>query len=275
MGAAWSLNSNRTTTNECVEELSVNLSGRMEPKWPQDRIDRDCFAILAMDLTAPFLSDMGLHMRELGTFLTTLRALLETEPQILKVCAQAEKERWVKAFGRKATESVGRNAVEVFHRWLAETYTHVPADRPNWEGYEMFFFEWSAYMRDGDDIARCFEEARAVYETYCSFVRSRKIDARIQESRRRAISSWDQRVLALGHYSLSEDLEDEAQFDPFAAVSATCDRYAFQLFWEYLLPHLSTLEQERLWEALGRYYDGRVRMQRELVKPSQLTRAVF
>jgi hypothetical protein len=253
----------------------VNLSGRMEPKWPQDRIDRDCFAILAMNLTAPFLSDMGLHIRELGAFLMTLRALLETDPQILKVCGQAEQERWVEAFCRMVTESVGRNAVEEFHRWIAETYTHAPSDRPNWEGYEMFFFEWSVYMRDGIDTARCFDEPQAVYEAYCGFVVSRRIDERIREGRSRLVSSWDQRILALGHYSLLEDLEDEEQFDPFGAVGATCHRYAFQLFWEHLLPHLSAPQQRRLWEALGRYYDGRTRMQLELVRPNQLTRAIL
>ena len=219
---------------------------------------------------------MGLHIRELPTLLATVRSFLEIEPQFLNTgCARAEKERWVEALDQIAARSVGSNAMAEFHRWIAETYTYTPADRPNWEGYEMFFFEWSVYMRDGDDRAHCFQEAQAVYEDYYSFVVSRGIDARIQKSRNRSISSWDHRILALGHYSLSEDLEDGDQFDPFTAVRATCDRYAFQLFWEYLLPHLSAHDQDRLWEALGRFYDGRVRMQREPVKPNQLTRAIF
>jgi hypothetical protein len=254
----------------------MQSTGGIEIKWPQDRIGRDCFAILAMDITAPFLSDMGLHIRELPTFVATLRSFLEVEPQILTAASgRAEKELWIEAFDQVATGSVGRSALAEFHRWIAETYTYTPADRPNWEGYEMFFFEWSVYMRDGDDHVRCFDDARAVFEAYYSFVLARRIDARIQERRSHLISAWDQRILALGHYSLSEDLEDEDQFDPFAAVSATSDRYAFQLFWEYLLPHLSVAEQQRLWEALGRHYDGKARMQRELVKPNQLTRAVF
>jgi hypothetical protein len=253
----------------------VQSDGGAEAVWPQDRIDRDCFAILALDITAPFLSDMGLHIRELPALLATVRSLLETEPQILTGCPQAEKQRWIEALDQIVAGRIGSNAVTEFHRWIGETYTHVPADRPNWEGYEMFFFEWSVYMRDGEDRARCFNAPQSVYEDYYGFVRSRRTDLRIQESRSRSISAWDQRILALGRYSLSENEEDEEKFDPFGAVGATCERYAFQLFWEYLLPRLSPLEKQQLWTAAGRYYDDRVGMQRELVEPDQLTRAVL
>lgn len=117
--------------------------------------------------------------------MATVRSLLETEPQILTGCPQVEKERWVEALDEMVSKRSGSHAVTEFHRWIAETYTHVPADRPNWEGYEMFFFHCSVGMREDDDWAGCFEDGRAVYQAYDGFVRARRIDLRIEESRSR------------------------------------------------------------------------------------------
>lgn len=242
--------------------------------WPQDRISREPFAVLSMDLTAPFISDMGLHVLDIEPLRASARTCIESDPRMLRGGSRDDKLWWLGLFEQALTDRAGSQSFEEFCRWISETYTYAPADRPNWEAYEMFFFEWSVHMRDGEDTAACFVDPDAVYEAYYGFVPSRRIDVRIKESRSRTLSTWDQHVFSLVGYTLVEDSENEEDFDPFAAVEATATRFYFQQFWEYLLERLSKEEESTLWQALRRHYDGQSWAQ-NTVSPRALTRNVF
>jgi hypothetical protein len=140
--------------------------------------------------------------------------------------------------------------------------------------YEMFFFEWSVQMRDGQDIAGCFGDARSVYETYHAFVRARRLDERIRESRHRCLSAWDQKILGLRSYPVLEaEMDPDTTFDPFAVVEATADRNYFQQFWEHLLPLLTKGEQKALLNSLQRRYETDFRLP-NMVAPAALTRGI-
>jgi len=184
------------------------------------------------------------------------------------------KEQWVKAFAESLQGEVSQQVLDDFWRWIAETYTLTPADRPNWEGYETFFFEWYVHMRDGEDTARCFKAPREVYETYVAFNPARRLDLRIQESRTRSLSDWDATVFSRCKYSLSQgDLENEETFDPFGSVSATAERNYFQRFWEHLDPRLSADEKGQLFVSLRQYHKDRP-WQQDMVPPDKLSRQI-
>src|SRR6185437_4187085 len=113
--------------------------------------------------------------------------------------------------------------------------------------YETFFFEWSIAMRDGKDTAGCFADPRFVYESYCAFVRARRLDQRIAESRTRRLSAWDKKILSLcGLFTFESRGELRYLFDPFGVVDSSAERNHFQEFWEYMLPYLTEEERERL-----------------------------
>jgi hypothetical protein len=228
-----------------------------------------------MDITAPFLPDMGLCMPGIESLREAFRTRIAQEPNLFRTGGAAEMEivQWLDRLEAILLEEVSDGVRQQFWSWIKNTYTMVPADRPNWEMYDMFFSQWSVGMRSGNDTAGCFADPGAVYDAYYAFVRARRLGPRIEESRQRKLSAWDARIFVICDYSLSEDeIDDENVFDPFAVVDATASRNYFQTFWEYLLPQLSQMEATQLFQAVRRY-DMNGRMP-DLVEPNALQRIV-
>ena len=242
--------------------------------WPQNRIDFDCFVTIGMDISAPLLSDMGLQAAGIEPLRATFREKIDENPEILAigVASGADKVRWLEQLDDLLQKNVAGATRQHFYEWVRDTYTLVPADRPNWERYETFFFQWSVGMRTGEDRARCFAEPARVYEAYYAFIASRKLKQRIQDASRRSLSPWDEKMFYLRRYSLVEEEMDSAEFlDPFGAAHPTSNRNYFQQFWEYLAPRLSGEERKRLYDSIWEYY-GRTSFMLDLVPPDQLTR---
>jgi hypothetical protein len=183
--------------------------------WPQEHISRDCLATMGMDVTAPFLSDMGLALEGVEALRATFRGEIDRAPWVLSA-ADADRVKWLETVDALLTNSVAENDRQRFWRWLRDTYTLAPADRPNWEMYEMFFFQWSVGMRSGQDSAGCFTSPQSVYEAYYAFIPSRKLKLRIVEARSRSLSTWDEKMFSICGYSLcEEEVNYDTVFDPF------------------------------------------------------------
>jgi hypothetical protein len=245
--------------------------------WPQEHVSRDCLATISMDLTAPFLSDMGLCMEGTGALRAAFRKKIDEAPWVLSPggTAQADKAKWLDDLEVLLRGSVPDGVRLHFWEWVRDTYTFVPADRPNWEMYEMFFFEWSVGMRSGEDALGCFADPRATYEAYYAFVPSRRLKQRIEESRHRKLSAWDERIFSLCGYTLSEEEVDcDTIFEPFGLVDATANRNYFQQFWDYLIPLLSKDELERLFHTVRRYDMKMNNRLPNLVPPADLRRNI-
>jgi len=239
--------------------------------WPQNFINVHCFVAIGMDITAPFLEDMGVYMTGIGDLRHLARSRLEEAPGLL--ARTGNRKEWVTSFEEIAQKRLSERTLEEFVRWIDETLTSAPADRPSWEAYEDYLFEWQINMRDGKDTARCFDDPTCVYDAYRAFVLERRLDARIRESRRRHISEWDHRVLAWGRYSLSEqDVEIDEISDPFSVVSASANRNHFQQLWEYVSAQLTSSEKHRLLDALKLYYREYPWRTPHLVHPDLLNR---
>jgi hypothetical protein len=257
-------------------ETEPTARGELVALWPQEFIGRDCFAILAMDVTAPFIPDMGLCIPHVADVRRAIRVELERQPMVLRLCGtnSDENAEWLEHLAGHLRDHVEKPLRESFWGWIRDTYTMAPADRPNWEMYERFFYEWSVKMRDGEDTAGCFNDARLVYEAYSAFVQGRMLSMRIHESRRRQLSFWDVKIFELCGYSLSEaEVDYDTIFDPFAAVQATAERNYFQAFWEYLLPELSGRERDSLFSLLQWRYQDDFRLPL-LASPPNLVRRI-
>jgi hypothetical protein len=231
---------------------------------------------MAMDLTAPFLFDMGLGVEGAESLRSVFQAMIDQDPSILVTGgALSDKIKWLEELEALFRRSVPDQLRQHFWTWLRNTYTFVPADRPNWEMYEMFFFVWSVGMRDGGDTAKCFTDPASVCEMYHAFVSSRQLKARIKQARRTTLSSWDHRIFSLCGYSLSEDeIDCDTIFDPFGVVDATANRNYFQFFFEHLLRRLPPQDIESLFWAVRRYDDSLNSRLPDLVRPTELRRDV-
>jgi hypothetical protein len=241
--------------------------------WPQNRIHVDCFVTISMDITAPFLSDMGMPAHGTESLREAFRERISEEPGTIAAGGPpgADTVDWLERLDGLLQKRVPDSARQQFYVWLRDTYTFVPADRPNWERYESFFFQWSVGMRTREDTAGCFAEPQRVFEAYYAFIPSRELKRRIQEGRRRLLSSWDEKMFSLRRYTLVEEEEYSGEyFDPFGVVDATANRNYFQQFWEYLLPRLSGEERKRLYDAMREYYRT-TSFLTELLPPDQLT----
>jgi hypothetical protein len=242
--------------------------------WPQEHISRVCLATLGMDLTAPFLSDMGLQLESVEELRAAFREGIGGAPWLLSA-TQADQVNWLESLDARLGNSVADYEKQRFWRWLRDTYTLAPADRPNWEMYEMFFFEWSVGMRSGQDSAGCFSSSQSVYEVYFAFIPSRRLELRIDEARSRKLSAWDEKIFSICGYSLSEDqVNHETVFDPFGVVEPTANRNYFQQFWEYLVRQLSKEELQQVFEAVRRYDTNLNSRLPDLVRPEDLNRRV-
>jgi len=245
--------------------------------WPQGFICEHCFATLSMDITAPFFSDMGLTMVGIEDLRAALREGLQEGALDLSMygSGQTRMTEWLADLEFVPPNRLPRTVMQDFGKWIRDTYTFVPADRPNWEMYDVFFHRWSVDMRKRQfDSAGCFVDAQAIFETYQAFVPGRRLDERIRESRRRKLSTWDDKIFLQCGYSLSEEeVNCDVALDPFGAVDATANRNYFQAFWEHLFPRLTKQEQEQLFLALQRHYDGDFRLL-SLVPPAELTRSI-
>jgi hypothetical protein len=241
--------------------------------WPQERISLDCFATLTMDLTAPFFMDMGLCSSAAHDLRFTIRSAIGWELGVFGAQSRTSEQvtDWLERFAFEFRHNASEFVREKFWVWVRDIYTHVPADRPNWEMYEMFFFRWSVEMRDGQDTAGCFRDGRSVYEAYHAFTRARRLDERITERRSCRISAWDQSMILRMHGPAEVDVD--TSFDPFGVVEATADRNYFQQFWEYLLPQLSEQEKDALFTSLRWRCREDFRLPL-LVPPSSLSRSV-
>jgi hypothetical protein len=245
--------------------------------WPQGFVCGDCLATLSMDITAPFFSDMGLTMAGIEDLRVVLREGVQEGALDLSKngSSQTRMTEWLAALEHVPQNRLPGTAIQDFGKWIRDTYTFVPADRPNWEMYEVFFHRWSVGMRKRQfDSAGCFVDAQAIFETYQAFLPGRRLDDRILESRRRKLSTWDEKIFLQCAYSLSEEEVDcESVFEPFGVVQATANRNYFQEFWEHLFPRLTKEEQEQLFLVLQRHYDGDFRLP-SLVRPAELTRSI-
>jgi hypothetical protein len=243
--------------------------------WPQERIQIDSFVTISMDITAAFLGDMGMAPNGLEPLRQAFRESIGQEPDVVASGGPpgADAAGWLERLDSLLQRKVPDSVRQQFYTWLADTYTFVPADRPNWERYEMFFFQWSVGMRTGEDNAGCFPDPHLVYQAYDAFIPARQLKRRIQESRRRPLSQWDERMFSLRRYTLDEEEEDSGEcFDPFGVVDSTANRNYFQQFWEYLFPRLSEDYRRRLYEAMWEYYQ-RTSVLTELLPPDHLTRS--
>lgn len=245
--------------------------------WPQDFISPNCLATISFDIAAPFFLDMGLWADGLEGLRAVLREKISRDPWILQMFAtsRADQERWLAEFDAMLRRRASEDARQYFRNWVRDTYTLGPADRPNWEMYEMFFFTWAVHMRLGEDTAGCFDDPQAVHEAHCAFVRARNLKQRIAESRNRKLSAWDEKVFSIRGYTLVEaDVDCDAVFDPFYVVESTSNLNYFRAFWEHLLPRLSGDERDGLLRALRKHYADDFRLL-DLVSPLALTRAVL
>jgi hypothetical protein len=228
-----------------------------------------------MDITAPFFTDMGLVIGSTEIFRSAVRTEIERDPGVIDRAGatEAQKREWLSSFDTRLRVSLGQVMTERFWAWVSNTYTFSPADRPNWELYDMFFFTWSTGMRDGVDIAGCFTNPILVYQAYNAFVPGRRLKERIADGRQRVLSRWDEKVFDICGYSLSEeDVDWETIFEPFGTVDATASRNYFQEFWEYALPIFSEKECINLYQAV-RKSDINERLP-DLVVPGELNRSV-
>ncbi|HXJ41122.1 MAG TPA: hypothetical protein VNH18_17700 [Bryobacteraceae bacterium] len=96
-----------------------------------------------MDVTAPFLNDMGLALEGVEELRAAFREGIDRAPWVFSA-AQAERVKFLETLDGLLEKSISEEDRQPFWRWLRDTYTLAPADRPNWEMYEMFFFEWYA-----------------------------------------------------------------------------------------------------------------------------------
>jgi len=244
--------------------------------WPQGRLDLNCFATLSMDSTASFLSDMGLCTSSVPNLRSAIRRSMGQRWDLFSQLGLSSEEAWSwqSDFSGLLAKSVDRRCRAHFWGWIRDTFTMVPADRPNWEMYEMFFFRWSVDMRDGEDTAKCFERPGAVYDAHHVFTRGRRLTERIADTWKRDLSEWDRKVFVARSYAFSEnEINSETRFDPFAVVEATAERNYFQEFWEYLLPLLSQEEQVALEACLRRTYEDDFRLP-SIVAPAALSRQI-
>jgi hypothetical protein len=227
-----------------------------------------------MDITAHFLSDMGIPVERMAVLRETFRKKISQEPVIMAFGKTTEDDRreWLGRLDFFLQERISDSVRQQFYAWVKDTFTTVPADRPNWERYEMFFHQWSVGMRTMRDTAGCFTDPQGIYEAYHAFVPSRMLKMRIQEGTRRKLSPWDAEMFGLRRYSVLEDDWDSAEyFDPFGVVYATANRNYFQQFWEYLFPQLAVEERTRLYDAMWEHY-RRTTFLTELLPPERLTR---
>jgi hypothetical protein len=229
-----------------------------------------------MDVTAPFVSDMGLCHRGIQEVRSTVRAAIQKEIGLF-VSGDATAQQithWLCVFADQLRQHAAESIREHFWSWVRDTYTLVPADRPNWEMYQAFFFRWSVGMRDGQDIARCFRDARAIQRSHDAFVRAKRLAERVNQSWRGELSTWDEMIFGVRSYARARDAVNfETLFDPFAVVEATSDRNYFQEFWEYLVLLLTEEEQAGLFRRLQLEYKDDFRLP-ELVAPHALTRLI-
>lgn len=116
------------------------------------------------DITALFLADMGLCVSGIETLRAAFRTRITQEPNLFQTGGAADGEivQWLDHLDATLRDEVAENVRQHFWNWIRNTYTMVPADRPNWEMYDMFFFEWSVGMRSGKDTAGCFADPGAV-----------------------------------------------------------------------------------------------------------------
>ena len=238
--------------------------------WPQDHINVDCLVAISMDISAPFLADMGLLPEGMGPFRDAFRQRIDEQPQIL--AHEVDELAWLGRLDGLLQTRVPDYVRQHFWSWVKDTFTYVPADRPNWERYETFFSQWSVGMRTGKDNAECFTDAKGVYAAYYSFVPARGLKQRIRNARGSELSAWDERMFSLRRYSFDqEDVDPGEHPDPFGVIEATAERNYFQQFWEFLYPRLSNDERRGLYDAMWKYY-GRWSFLKELLPPDRLTR---
>jgi hypothetical protein len=255
-------------------ENSISLADPVT-SWPQGRIEPDCFVTVSMDLTAPFLSDMGLDIDGLEPLRRLFRDWLNRERGIVVEgqLPRVDRADWVTRLSADMRDALPFSTGSQFWTWIRDTYILAPADRPNWSRYEMFFFQWPVGMRDEEDRARCFRDARAISEAYCAFVRRPNLEERIRERGRSKLSTWDQEMFGIRRYSLNEDDGLQDFVYPFAIVEATAELNYFRRFWEHIRPQLSNDELRALYGAISEYYQKMASVT-ELVRPENLDRRV-
>jgi hypothetical protein len=240
--------------------------------WPEN-INRSCFVVVALDATAPFLSDMGLYTIGIQELRHFVRSRISLDPRLIRGCDSNTADDWVATFHAVAMRELPERTVVEFWRWVEETFVHGPTNRPNWQAYGDFFFEWHSRFRHGKLIADCFDDPHIVFDTYSAFVSLRLAESRIRDRRSMTLSDWDGWALDLGRYEISGMDSDEEKLDPFVVVSASIESNCIQQFWEYLSCKLTNQEKKRLWHALLHYHQGK-EWTRNLVSPEELTRQV-
>jgi hypothetical protein len=258
-----------------VSSRHVETGEHIPGMWPQEHISVDCLAILSLDVTAPFLADMGLPSGSLPHLRRVLRARITEDPEILSAegASVTDKTTWlVKLFD--ALRSEGRESIAGdFESWIRNTYTLAPADRPNWETYESWFYEWAARTRGHQGRTGLFANEQLIYDSYVGFVHDRDVSNRLERRRFMRLTPWDSHIFDLRGFTTSEDLIDhETWLDPFLIVRASSSRNHFQEFWEYIIPLLTSQEMIELHRAAQQCADPRLLA--ALVAPLSLVRDV-
>lgn len=199
------------------------------------------FILLSMDVIRPLCEAMGLRLRDKDSFREMLRRLIlenrriyEQNPEAVPPLADRVLEQMEANFGESEADH--------FYKWATTVYNEVHANQPQWSAWETLFFQaaYNPEMRDrlGLPSGKC----DSILTQYRDALDMDDVEQEVENLKAKLLSDWDLEMYAIHQFN-NDDLSD-----PFSIVLRTVRMNLFQIFWEKLIPQLSTAESMQLWK---------------------------
>lgn len=200
------------------------------------------FILLSMDVISPLYEAMGLRLRDKDSFREMLRRLIrenrkiyEQNPEVVPPLADRVLEQIKDGFGESEAEH--------FYKWATTVYNEVHADQPQWSAWEMLFFQAAYNPEMADRLGLPSDNRDSILSQYRDALDMDDVEQEVESLKSKLLSDWDLEMYSIHQFN-NNDLSD-----PFSIVLRTVRMNRFQLFWEKIIPQLSTDENVQVWKG--------------------------
>lgn len=213
----------------------------------------EAIALLSMDLTGPFFTDMGLKVPDLLRFQSVLRDGMGLDERVFREDMTANHPKVVEAILSRLRGVWGSEFMEQFSIWFEDVFRWETGE---WVSYRLALTSWAARLgANGADQLGLGPACSELADLHNRLVENPTLHERLSDAKARERSRWDTHVCDLRRYSEDEEAVNRANATAdvivarytFDGIIRSAEQNGLQLFWEELLRHLDPRSEEKLY----------------------------
>jgi hypothetical protein len=184
-----------------------------------DNVLAAAFVLLSLDLSVPFLDEMGLRVSEASLVRVEIRRCWKAHDPDRRLRGETARS----ALSAISSE-LGPATAAAVSDWVSRVFARSPSDQPHWSAWEAAFHMWA--FGDSGCPALAPGTADELLADYRVSLSLGEIEGLFNHVRQVPLSEWDQFVYQMCEYS-----DDDEIASPLMRIEFVMELYRFQQFW--------------------------------------------